>query len=115
MNKTIIALSLAGLISAAVPAAAQESDTPQPPRLKWSFSGPFGKYDEAQLQRGFKVYREVCANCHSIEMLSFRNLSDPGGLGFSDAQVVAVAAEYKVKDIDDLGNPVERAGRHPAR
>src|SRR3974390_1499014 len=44
-------------------------------------------------------------------MLSFRNLSDPGGLGFSDAQVVAVAAEYKVKDIDDLGNPVERAGR----
>ncbi len=111
MTRTIIALSLAGLLTAAVPALAQEHDTPQPPRLKWSFAGPFGKYDEAQLQRGFKIYREVCANCHSIEMLAFRNLADAGGPGFTEAQAEAVAAEYKIKDLDDLGNQIERAGR----
>jgi len=40
---------------------------PVPPRERWSFGGPFGKFDQAQLQRGFKIYREVCANCHSME------------------------------------------------
>jgi ubiquinol-cytochrome c reductase cytochrome b/c1 subunit len=112
MQRTIIALTLAGsLAAAAAPAMAQEHDAPQPPRLKWSFAGPFGKYDEAQLQRGFKIYREVCANCHSMDMLSFRNLSDPGGPGFSEAQAAAVAAEYKIKDTDDKGDSIERAGR----
>jgi len=112
MQRTIIALTLAGGIAAlGSPAFAQEHDTPQPPRQKWSFAGPFGKFDEAQLQRGFKVYREVCANCHSLDMVAFRNLGDAGALGYSAAQVAAVAAEYKVKDIDDLGNPIERAGR----
>ena len=111
MPRTIIALTLAGGIAAlGAPAIAQEHAAP-PPRLKWSFAGPFGKFDEAQLQRGFKVYREVCAGCHSLDMVAFRNLGDPGALGYSAAQVAAVAAEYKVKDIDDLGNPVERAGR----
>ena len=112
MQRTIIALTLAGGIAAlGAPAFAQEHDSPPPPRLKWSFAGPFGKFDEAQLQRGFKVYREVCANCHSLDMVAFRNLGDSGGPGYSAAQVAAVAAEYKVKDIDDLGNPIERAGR----
>jgi len=112
MQRTIIALTLAGGIAAlGTPAFAQGHDTPQPPRIKWSFAGPFGKFDEAQLQRGFKVYREVCANCHSLDMVAFRNLGDAGALGYSAAQVAAVAAEYKIKDIDDLGNPIERAGR----
>lgn len=112
MQRTIIALTLVGGIAAlGAPAFAQEHDTPQPSRQKWSFAGPFGKFDEAQLQRGFKVYREVCANCHSLDMVAFRNLGDAGALGYSAAQVAAVAAEYKIKDIDDLGNPIERAGR----
>ncbi|MBI3703332.1 MAG: cytochrome c1 [Rhizobiales bacterium] len=112
MQRTIIALTLAGFVAAfGAPAFAQDHDTPQPPRIKWSFSGPFGKFDEAQLQRGFKVFREVCANCHSLDMVAFRNLGDAGALGYSAAQVAAVAAEYKVKDTDDLGNPIERAGR----
>ena len=111
-KRSIFALVLAGaLVAMVLPASAQLTEQVPPPRLKWSFAGPFGKYDEAQLQRGFKIYREVCANCHSIDMLSFRNLADPGGPGFSEAQAEAVAAEYKVKDIDDLGNPIERAGR----
>jgi ubiquinol-cytochrome c reductase cytochrome b/c1 subunit len=111
MQRTIIALTLAGSLAAiAAPAGAQEHQV-APPKLSWSFAGPFGKYDEAQLQRGFKIFREVCANCHSMNLLSFRNLADAGGPGFSAAQVAAVAAEYKVKDLDDKGDQVDRAGR----
>jgi ubiquinol-cytochrome c reductase cytochrome c1 subunit len=93
-------------------AAAAEPEQPKPPRQTWSFSGPFGQYDQAQLQRGFQVYREVCANCHSLNLLFFRNLSEPGGPGFSEAQVKALAATYKIKDgPDDAGNMFERPGR----
>ena len=112
MQRTIIALTLAGgLGAAAVPAIAQDHDTPTPPRQRWSFAGPFGKYDPAQLQRGFKIYKEVCQACHSIQMLAFRNLADPGGPGFSEAQAAAVAAEYKIKDLDEKGEPTERPAR----
>ncbi len=112
MHRAIFALVLAGsLVAIAQPASAQTTEQVPPPRQKWSFAGPFGKYDEGQLQRGFKIYREVCSNCHSIDMLSFRNLSDPGGPGFTEAQAEAVAAEYKIKDLDDQGNQIERAGR----
>ncbi len=112
MQRAIFALVLAGSLTAiAAPASAQLTEQVPPPRLKWSFAGPFGKYDEAQLQRGFKIYREVCANCHSMDMVAFRNLADAGGPGFTEAQVEAVAIEYKIKDLDDLGNQIERAGR----
>jgi ubiquinol-cytochrome c reductase cytochrome b/c1 subunit len=104
-----VALTLG--VAMAAPAFAQEHDQPHPPRNTWSFSGPFGTFDRAQLQRGFKVYREVCSTCHSIEMLSFRNLAEPGGPGYSPAQAAAVAAEYKIPDIDDSGQPTERPGR----
>jgi cytochrome c1 len=112
IQHTLFAFVLAGLLAAMnVPASAQVTEQVAPPRLKWSFAGPFGKFDEAQLQRGFKIYREVCSNCHSLEMVAFRNLADAGGPGFTEAQAEAVAAEYKVKDLDDQGNPIERAGR----
>ena len=109
MQRTIIALTLAASLAGIGTAGAAEVTAP--PAQKWSFSGPFGKYDEAQLQRGFKVYKEVCASCHSMQLLAFRNLADPGGPGFSEAQAAAVAAEYKIKDLDDQGNPIERDGR----
>jgi cytochrome c1 len=111
MKRFILALTLAGFAAAASPVLAQEHDTPIPPRVKWTFSGPFGKFDQAQLQRGFKIYREVCANCHSMSMVAFRNLADAGGPGYSEAQAAAVASEYKIKDLDDSGQPIERAGR----
>ena len=66
----------------------------------------------AQLQRGFKVYKEVCQNCHGLKLLSFRNLADPGGPGFSVAQAATIAAEYKVQDgPNDQGEMFERNGR----
>ena len=110
MKRTVLALMLAGAVATfALPAMAEEQEAP--PKLKWSFAGPFGKYDEAQLQRGFKIYKEVCSVCHSMQMVAFRNLAERGGPGFSEAQAAAVAAEAKIKDIDDKGEPIERAGR----
>jgi len=111
MQRSLFALVFAGLLLAAAQPASAQTEQVSPPRHKWSFAGPFGKYDQAQLQRGFKIYREVCANCHSMEMLSFSNLAEPGGPGFSEAQAKAVAAEYKIKDLDDKGNQIDRAGR----
>ena len=107
-------LALAVLLAAATaPALAQDAhEQPSPPKNKWSFSGPFGRYDQGQLQRGFKVYREVCLQCHGMELLSFRNLAEPGGPGFTTAQAAAVAAEYKYKEgVDEQGQPIERDGR----
>src|SRR6478735_9884151 len=111
MKRTVLALTLAtsAVAALALPATAEEQVAP--PRLSWSFAGPFGKYDPAQLQRGFKIYREVCSVCHSLSMLSFRNLADPGGLGFTEAQASQIASEYKIKDIDDKGADIERPGR----
>jgi cytochrome c1 len=103
-----LALALAG--AAFTPALAAEGGA-TPERLSWSFAGPFGQFDRAQVQRGFKVYREVCSACHSINLMSFRNLAEPGGPEFTQAQVKALAAEYKIKDIDDKGEPIERDGR----
>jgi cytochrome c1 len=109
---TMSAVLTAGFVSFAAAADEQSHETPQPPREKWSFSGPFGTFDRAQLQRGFKVYREVCQNCHGLTLLSFRNLAEAGGPGFSAAQAAAVAAEYKIKDgPNDAGDMFERPGR----
>ena len=99
--------------------ASAQDHAPNPPAVKWSFSGPFGKYDRGQLQRGFKVYREVCQACHSLSLVSFRNLAEKGGPEFSIAQAEAVAAEYKVKaEPDDKGDvndrPARLADRFPA-
>jgi len=99
IKKSIIAAALLAL-SMAVPAAAQEGGhaTPEIQKRTWTFSGIFGTYDEHQLQRGFQVFREVCAGCHSARLLAFRNLAEPGGPGFSEAQVKALAAEYTIAD-----------------
>jgi cytochrome c1 len=112
MQRTILATVLAGFAAAfAAPASAQLAEQVSPPRLSWSFAGPFGQYDQAQLQRGFKIYREVCSACHSMDLVSFRNLAEPGGLDYSEAQVAQIAAQYKIKDLNDKGEPIERPGR----
>ena len=113
LKRTFLALAAAASFAGAIGAsAAYAAEAMTPPRQSWSFSGPFGRYDQAQLQRGFKVYKEVCAACHSLNLLRFRNLAEPGGLGFSVAQAAAIAAEYKIKDgPNDQGEMFERDGR----
>jgi ubiquinol-cytochrome c reductase cytochrome c1 subunit len=97
-TKTILA-ALALALGLAAPAIAQEhSSGPQIQKQSWSFSGIFGTYDENQLQRGFQVYREVCASCHSLRLIAFRNLAEEGGPSFSEEQVKALAAEYQIPD-----------------
>ncbi len=64
----------------------------------WSFKGYFGKFDRAALQRGYQVYTEVCASCHSMKYLSYRNLAEKGGPEFSEEQAKAIAANFEVTD-----------------
>ncbi len=92
--------------------AADDAHGKLPTRQSWSFAGPFGKFDQAQLQRGFQVFREVCSTCHAARYLNFRDLSEEGGPGFSEAQVKALAAEYDIQDgPDDRGEMFKRPGR----
>jgi len=113
IKTTLVALALSAAAFYSGAALAQDAhSTPQPPRQSWTFAGPFGTYDSTQLQRGFKVYREVCSACHSIKLLAFRNLSEAGGPEFSEGQVKALAAEYKVMDgPNESGEMFERAAR----
>ncbi|RYE35194.1 MAG: cytochrome c1 [Hyphomicrobiales bacterium] len=121
MSRTSFRLALTGLaagLSLALfqPAAQAAEAGPKPPALTWSFSGPFGKFDRAQLQRGFKVYKEVCASCHGASLVAFRNLSQPGGPEFTPGQVAALAATYQIKDgPNEAGEMFERPGRSADR
>lgn len=106
LKKIILAAGVTlGLMSGAQ--AAGEAITL--PKQDWSFYGIFGTYDRAQAQRGFQVYKEVCAACHALHLVSYRNLQD---LGFSEEEVKAIAANYKVTDgPNDAGEMFERAAR----
>ena len=75
----------------------------------FSFEGPTGTFDRSQLRRGYQVYREVCASCHSMKQLAFRNLSQKGGPEYTEDDSKVFAAEYTIIDgFDDYGDPVER-------
>ena len=67
-------------------------------KTDWSFKSLFGKFDRGSLQRGYQVYTEVCAGCHSMKYLSYRNLSEKGGPEFSVEQAKAIAASFEVSD-----------------
>jgi len=67
-------------------------------KVDWSFKGYLGKFDRASLQRGYQVYVEVCASCHSMKYLSYRNLAQEGGPEFSEDQAKAMAANFEVTD-----------------
>ena len=78
------------------------------PEGGWSFDGPFGKWDEQQLQRGYQVYKEVCSSCHSLKYVDFRNLAE---LGYTDAEVRAEAAAWTVPGLDPVtGEATTRPG-----
>jgi cytochrome c1 len=108
---TVLALTL-GMTGTAV-AAGGEGDAhgaKAPKQLSWTWDGAFGHFDRQQLQRGYLVYKEVCAVCHSMKLVSFRNLSQPGGPEFTEAQMKAIAASFKIKALDEKGEEMERAG-----
>tara|TARA_B110000438_G_scaffold271215_1_gene288932 strand:+ start:1361 stop:2233 length:873 start_codon:yes stop_codon:yes gene_type:complete len=67
-------------------------------KTHWSFEGIFGTFDRSSLQRGYQVYQEVCAGCHSVQHLSYRNLSEKGGPEFSIEEAKAIAAQFEVED-----------------
>ncbi|HCC28032.1 MAG TPA: cytochrome c1, partial [Erythrobacter sp.] len=80
----------------------------EPRDIAFSFDGPFGKWDIQQLQRGFKVYDEVCAACHSLKFVAFRDLEQ---LGYDEGQVKAFAASKQVPGIDpNTGEATTRPG-----
>lgn len=81
----------------------------KPTRQEWSFAGIFGHYDQAQLQRGYQVYKDVCSSCHSMKLVKFRNLADEGGPGFTEDAVKVLAATYAIQDgPNDAGEMFER-------
>ncbi|MEM8839173.1 MAG: cytochrome c1 [Pseudomonadota bacterium] len=114
MKSTLFAvLGAAAVIGVVMTGSADAAGKAKKPEYQdWSFAGPFGTYDRGALQRGFKVYREVCASCHAIELVAFRNLMEPGGPEFSEDEVKAIAAEYTIiaADPDEFGDEVERPG-----
>ncbi len=90
-------------------AAADAHHAPELPEQDWHFQGPFGSYDRAALQRGFQVYKQVCAACHGMKRVAYRNLS---ALGYTEDQIKSVAAEYNFTDgPDDEGEMFERPGK----
>jgi len=100
-----VAIILGGVSIASVNAA-EEIEFP---KQDWPFSGMFGTYDRASLQRGYQVYKEVCSSCHGLYQLSYRNFAD---LGFNPDEVKALAAEAQVTDgPNDEGQMFQRAGR----
>jgi len=117
MHKTIVAALLV-LALGAGPALAQEGghSAPAIEKQSWSFAGPLGTFDKNQLRRGFQIFREVCASCHSAHLIAFRNLSEPGGPEYSASQVRALAAEYEVTDptVEGGVRPAVAADRWPS-
>eukprot|EP01037_Dinobryon_pediforme_P029437 gene29437-33079_t len=115
IRQGLLAASLVAAFGVSFAHAAEEAPEPYEPTITkslWSFAGPFGKFDKAQLQRGYKVYKEVCSNCHSMKLVAFRTLAEEGGPGFTEDQVKALAAEIKVKDgPNDAGDMYDRPGK----
>lgn len=110
MRNSMIKTSLLTVLAlGAIALPVQASEQAHLPKLDWSFSGPFGTYDKAVLQRGFLVYKQVCSACHGLDKMYYRHL---GALGYSDAQIKTIAAEVTVTDgPNDEGEMFDRPGR----
>ena len=108
MKRTVGAIVAAFVLIGSNPAPAAE-EAAAPPSMKWTFDGLFGSFDRAALRRGFQVYNEVCAACHSLRLVHYRNLS---AIGFSEDQVKEIAAEVEVTDGPDAeGEMFDRPAR----
>jgi ubiquinol-cytochrome c reductase cytochrome c1 subunit len=112
------AFAALGLALMAGPALAATTQA-EPRDIHWSDEGPFGKFDKPQLQRGYKVYREVCSACHAMNLMYYRNLGQKGGPFYdpkypnpnNNPVVKSLAHDIQIKDIDqDTGDPITRPG-----
>ena len=84
------------------------SDNLAPKKMRWNFDGMFGTFDRTSIQRGFQVYKEVCSACHSLNLVSFRNLTE---IGFSEMEAKEIAKNYNIPDgPNDSGEMFERPG-----
>ena len=120
MKKPLLLIAaVAGLAFAAQPALAAGGESKPLRNGGFSFEGPFGSFDQGQLQRGYKVYRESCASCHGMDLMYFRTLAEPGGPFYDSHQVSpaenrfvkALAAQAQIADIDtETGEPIMRDG-----
>jgi ubiquinol-cytochrome c reductase cytochrome c1 subunit len=115
-RKALVFAAVLGLAGAALPAASATTQAPLK-EVHWSFEGPLGRFDQEQLQRGYKVYHDVCSACHAMKLLSYRNLGQPGGPFYDpkyknpndNAKVKTLVKDFTVQDIDsDTGDIIKR-------
>ena len=108
-SRHLIAVAAAAILTLEALPARAAGDAVHPPQRNWSFSGLFGTFDRGALQRGFEVYNGVCAGCHSLRLLAYRNLRD---IGYSEVQAKAIAASKEVADgPNDQGEMFRRPGQ----
>jgi ubiquinol-cytochrome c reductase cytochrome c1 subunit len=107
LKTTLLALAAAVTLAGPVLAAGDEAHIED---VAFAHEGPFGKYDRLQLQRGLQVYTEICASCHGLQYVAFRNLQD---LGYTDAQVRAYAANFSVPDTGPEASPGDERPAEP--
>ncbi|MCR5877370.1 cytochrome c1 [Phenylobacterium sp. J367] len=117
MLRKVSALAAFGLALLTAAPALSAGYPEEPKNVAWGFEGPFGRFDKAQLQRGYKVYREVCAACHAMSLVSFRNLGQKGGPFYDEKYpnpndnpyVKALAKDIQVADVDsETGDAIQR-------
>ena len=116
LRKALLIAAVIGLAGSALPAAA--ATTKQEPKdVHWTFEGPLGRFDAEQLQRGYKVYHDVCSACHAMSLMSYRNLGQAGGPFYDpkyanpgdNPKVKAIVKDFTVADIDsDTGDVIKR-------
>jgi len=112
LNNLFVKIFLIIFIMAANNSAFSEENKAKFIKNNWSFEGVFGTFDRASLQRGYQVYQEVCSGCHSVQHLSYRNLSEKGGPEFSIEEAKAIAAQFEVTDgPNEDGEMFTRPGR----
>ncbi len=109
MRRLAAAMLLA--LALAAPSFAQEEAMPPLPKPGWSFDGVFGTFDRAALQRGFEAYDQVCSNCHSMNLLHYRDLA---ALGYTDDEIKAIAAQKQVNAAPDAAGDIKQRAAQPA-
>ena len=122
LRKALVIAAVLGFAAAAQPVFAATT-AEEPKDATWSFEGPFGRFDQEQLQRGYKVYHDVCSSCHSMKLMSYRNLGQQGGPFYDpkypnpndNPYVKTLVEDFQVPDIDSDTGDVDQASGHPGR